>query len=274
MAGKNIWIIGILIVGLFLIVYRPSFEFKGAVAENIYRVPLLLERTFAITENSGSIKLPEGTDLDNIRKIEIRINACSASFIGRIEGLEQGVASIGFPACEAQYFKDPNGDKEYVHYLEKSMAYNVEGIDFDEIKYDITEALLPSEHEQVLEKRIVIHELIECDRSSQCVSAAPYCNSITHKCAPKVESCTLEFEPVCGENRITYINACFAALTGASVEKEGKCSPDIVVDVPEPESTSGYSERSSTPSNENWAFMFMIALLLMAGAAVYLSRSR
>src|SRR3990167_3803797 len=231
--------IALMIIAVVLIFKYPEFKFLGATTGNILREPLLLERNFGITSDIGSIQLPEGTQLENIRKIELKFTACSTSFTATVQGLEQPTGAIGTASCESQYYADPNdpGGKEYVHYVPRSIIYNTDkGIASDAVNYEIKETSLATEYKRVLEKKMIVYELIECDRSSQCVAAAPYCNPITHKCAVSVEKCTTEYETICGENGITYINGCYAAITGASVSYQGKCTGE------EPEESVGYED--------------------------------
>ena len=66
-----------------------------------------------------------------------------------------------------------------------------------------------------------------CEGSDDCASG-DYCYFAdcldeTGVCLPQPEVCIALYVPVCGCDRVTYSNACFAALAGASVAYECEC---------------------------------------------------
>lgn len=64
----------------------------------------------------------------------------------------------------------------------------------------------------------------QCDRAQYCQKRAGKCQG-PGNCVVRPQLCPEIFDPVCGCDGRTYSNACFAAMAGANVRKEGAC-PD------------------------------------------------
>lgn len=77
----------------------------------------------------------------------------------------------------------------------------------------------------------------KCDGERAC-SSDEYCFrpigtcSGAGRCDPKPDACIQIFDPACGCDGVTYSNACFAAMMGASAASPGRCKAESL---PSPE---------------------------------------
>jgi len=62
----------------------------------------------------------------------------------------------------------------------------------------------------------------DCDKGSFCPRPTGQCGG-TGTCEKRPEVCTEQYEPVCGCDKQTYDNPCYADLAGASVASKGEC---------------------------------------------------
>jgi hypothetical protein len=62
----------------------------------------------------------------------------------------------------------------------------------------------------------------QCKTKQYCAKGVGDCKG-KGQCTAKPEVCPLDYKPVCGCNKKTYSNACFAALAGVNVASEGAC---------------------------------------------------
>ncbi|MDP8224667.1 MAG: hypothetical protein P9L99_15000 [Candidatus Lernaella stagnicola] len=67
-----------------------------------------------------------------------------------------------------------------------------------------------------------------CEDHSDCADGS-YCKRLvgdcdgTGICDPKPEGCYEIVSPVCGCDDVTYLNNCYAAMAGYSVQDDGEC---------------------------------------------------
>lgn len=65
-----------------------------------------------------------------------------------------------------------------------------------------------------------------CKADDYCFRGVGECGVVGGACHPKPEACAYLDDPVCGCDGVTYSNACFAAMMGASVQFHGTCEAD------------------------------------------------
>jgi len=74
----------------------------------------------------------------------------------------------------------------------------------------------------------------DCADTEYCAKAEGMCGDGPGACATRPELCTMQYDPVCGCDGVTYGNACGAAGAGANVDHSGECHEE-----PVPEPTNG-----------------------------------
>ena len=65
----------------------------------------------------------------------------------------------------------------------------------------------------------------QCDRSQFCQKRSGKCSG-AGQCATRPQVCIDLFDPVCGCNKVTYSNSCFANMAGVNILHAGACETD------------------------------------------------
>jgi hypothetical protein len=63
----------------------------------------------------------------------------------------------------------------------------------------------------------------QCERYQVCDVRDPTCSSAAGMCEPQPVACSLNFDPVCGCDGVTYSNDCLRLMAGAPLERVGAC---------------------------------------------------
>jgi hypothetical protein len=71
-------------------------------------------------------------------------------------------------------------------------------------------------------------QALACGAGEYCAyPATGFCGAAgqTGVCMPRPEACTMQYDPICGCDGVTYPSSCVAAAAGVSVASTGECLP-------------------------------------------------
>ena len=261
------WIIG----GIILVLIIGSQTDLFTITNDRFPNQIFFEKNFKLSEQ-GNLVLSDGMKAENVKKIEISITGCGEDSGDVYLGNEK-LGSYSFSQCNSLNYPDGTGSS-YIHYQTKT---------FTKLFYDTptspkltTNTLsyrFTRNDKDITKREAMVYEKVECVSDSQCVKVANSCDSQTHICLQNVKSCTNEWDPVCAED-ISFVNPCWASLTGHSVNVKGLCVGDAPTDVKDENNNTIDMSDLTYPIADisNTPMFFWIGIFIIIVIIIYYQR--